>query len=130
MELPKHISPKKQGANQIHRVVREGIFLFARNTNSQTETSWHACRTKNLVLGGLAEEPQPDHASMMVAQLTKVAVWKRFRVCDELGLGQKESGAPARPHVDLTDGTAIREQQSQRIAASWCFGLLMRCDMM
>ena len=114
--LPKHISSKKQGANQIHRV--EGGNLLVCQGHQLSETFWHACRTKILVPGGLAEEPSPDPTSMMVAQLTKVAVWKKFRVCDELGLGQEESGAPARPHVDVANGTAIREPRSQRMAAS------------
>ena len=70
------------------------------------------------------EEPPLDHASMMVAQLTQVAVWKRFLVCDELGRGQEESGAPARPHVNVVDGTAVAEPRSRRMAVSWCFGLL------
>ena len=73
---------------------------------------------KTLVPGGLAEEPPPGHGSMMMAQLTKVAVWERFRVCYELSLGQEESGAPARPHVNVADGTAVLEPRSQRMAAS------------
>ena len=132
--LPKHVSPKKQGANQIHRVERGDLLVC--HGHQLLETSWHVCRTKPLVPGGLAEEPPPDHVSMMVAQLTKVAVWKRFRVCDEFGLGQEESGAPARPHVNVADGTAVpeprserKEPRSERMVASWCFGLLlMRCD--
>ena len=81
-----------------------------------------------IIPGGLAEEPPPDHANMMVAQLTKVALWKRFLFCGELGLGQEESRAPVRPHVNVADGTAIREQRSGRMAASWYFRLFMRCD--
>ena len=93
MKLPKYISLKKPGANQIHRVEQGDLLVCQKYQLS--ETSWHVCWTKTLVPGGLAEEPPPDHASMMVAQLTKVAVWKRFRFCDELGLRQEESAAPA-----------------------------------
>ena len=87
---------------------KEGIFLFARDINS--------------IPGGLVEELPPDHVSMMVAQLKKVAIWKGFRVCVELGLGQEESGAPARPHGDVAGGTAVPEPRSQRVTASPGFG--------
>ena len=120
--VPKHVSPKKQEADQIQMV--EGGDILVCQGHQLSETSWHACRTKSLVPGGLVEELPPDHASMMVAQLKKVAIWKEFRVCVELSLGQEESGAPARPHGDVAGGTTVPEPQSQRVAASPGFGSL------